>query len=145
VGDEGELVYRAASGLGRAAAWALIALGLALGVAFAVASEDREVGAIVGPLVLATAGWLALRVGVRATPTRLIVNKGVRDRSFGWSDVEGFRIEATGGQRRILALVRPDQVVALPIANGGVLLTRRKELTAVMDALEDYRSRHSAA
>lgn len=85
-----------------------------------------------GSLILAVPlGVLASAVicmRVRASSEGLLVHSGVRRQEFQWERIQGFRIEDSRGQRRVHVLVDGDQVVPLPIANGGLLLTSRGEL-----------------
>lgn len=80
-----------------------------------------------------------LRVEVRATPAGLVVCNGLGRRMYPWEDIEGFRILEKGSPRGVYVLVGPDQVVNLPIANSGLLITRHRELRRVREALENYR------
>jgi hypothetical protein len=118
------------------------ALSAVLGVFAIWAVVDSGLEALVGALgCLAAAAYLArvARMEVRATPTELRVVSLWRTERIPWSQIEGFRARTQEGDRRVLVLVNPDRVVDLPVANGMVLFTTRKEVEAVRDRLEEYR------
>ena len=97
--------------------------------------------ALVFLAALSFSGFAILRVHVRATPAGLVVCNALVERSYPWSDVEGFRAQERGTGRGVYALLSDGRMVGLPVANGGLLLTRRKELRTVRDALDAYRLR----
>lgn len=130
-------------GVARVVAWLMLGVAVVAAVLSILSQGPAGIGAVVLCGGLAALALTVIRIEVRATPTHLVIHSGWRRRAIPWSDVEGFRVERTQGQRRVLALVRSDLVVRLPVANGGVLLTSRRQLVVICDALDSYRLQHS--
>lgn len=84
---------------------------------------------------------VVIRMRVHATPEGLVVNRGFRRSLLSWDRIQGIRIEDANGERRVHVLVDGDRTIPLPVANGGALLTSRRELTEVRDALVAAQSR----
>lgn len=117
-----------------------IALGAISSVVFVVTQGGSGLVALPFTIGFVLLGMAAIRLEVAATPRGLVVDTGLRRREYNWDSVEGFRIEASGGQRRILLLVDGDLAISLPVANGSILITRRRDLEQIRDALERYRN-----
>ena len=116
----------------------LCALGLCI-FALSVWEPSQRwpgVGVAVG---LALLGSSALRLGVHATNDGLRVCSGLRQRRYRWQDVDGFRLDLTPGSRSVLALVRGNASISLPIPNSGLLSLSGRDATRIRDALEEYR------
>ncbi len=126
-------------GVANVVAWLLLGVGVGVSL-WSILTLGRDgTGAVLVASPLMALCIAAIRTEVRASPSGLQICSGWRRREIPWPDVEGFRVESARGTRRVLALIKPDAVIALPLGNGGPVITGRRELTSMRDALDTYR------
>lgn len=113
--------------------WALLALGSAAVAVIALVEEPAS-GVVLAVFVVAlfASMFRAMTMGVRATPTELIVRREYRTYRFPWAEVEGFRTGEAVGERYVYALIAPGNVVRLPVP--GFRAADRRELVAQLEA-----------
>jgi hypothetical protein len=139
---EEDVVFVGARGVARVVAGLFVVGGVVFALWSLVAMGASGIpAALIGLAALSVSGVAILRVRVSGTPAGLVVCNGFVERRYPWGDVESFRIQERGTGRGVYALLLDGRMVGLPVANGGPLLTRRKELTTVREALDAYRLR----